>query len=154
PDGLSGTVHFQWRASGDNGVNWSDIGTDSAGYTVGNADVGQMIDVVASYTDGGSHAEAPVSAAKTVQKVGEGDLLVTLMHLDAPAGASSINPLTTLVQAAIGFGLSPNQAAIAIRTVLGLPSDIDPQTYDAYAVLTTDASEPTALAVEKVAVEV
>jgi len=153
PDGVPATVSYQWQVSGDNGVTWSNVGTDSDIYQVANADVGKAIQVVATYVDNGSHAESPVSAAKAIQAVGGGDLLVTLMHLDAPAGASIINTLTTLVEDAIKFGLSPNTAALAIKTVLKLP-DINLQTYNSYAVLQANPHEPTALAVEKVVVEV
>src|SRR6185503_14941765 len=115
---------------------------------------GKDLRVTATYVDNGTHAEAPVSTFKSVPKVGEGDLIVTLMHLDAPQGASIIDPLTTLVADAIQFGLPPNTAALAIKTVLGLPDAVNLQTYDAYAVLQIDPSEPIALATEKIAVKV
>ena len=153
PDGVSGAVSYQWQVSDDNGTTWSDVGVNSNAYVVMNSDVGKEIQVVASYLDNGSQAESPVSASKTIQQIGEGDLIVTLIQLDAPMGASIINPLTTLVQDAIEFGLSPNTAALTIKTVLELPDEIDLQTYDAYAVLQSAPSDPTALAVEKVAVE-
>ena len=122
--------------------------------SVSAADVGNDIQVIASYTDNGSHPESPVSASKTIQQIGEGDLLVTLIQIKSPLGASISNPLTTLVQDAIDFGLTPNTAMFAIKTVLGLPDGIDLQTYDAYGVLQLNPSDPTALAVEKIAVEV
>jgi hypothetical protein len=59
-----------------------------------------------------------------------------------------------LVLAAIQFGLSPNTAVFAIKGVLGLPDGVNLQTYDAYTTLQTAPSDPTALAVEKIAVEV
>ena len=156
PDGVSGAISYQWQVSSDNGASWGDVGTDSNTYTVLAADVGMDIRVVASYTDNGSTptSESPVSAPKAIQQVGEGDLVVTLIQLDAPLGASIVNPLTTLVQDAIEFGLSPNTAALAVKTVLGLPADVNLQSYDAYAALQIDPSDPTALPFEKVAVEV
>lgn len=153
PNGASGAISYQWQVSDNNGASWSDVGTDSNTYLVSATDVGKEIQVIASYTDDGAVAESPVSAAKAIQEVGEGDLLVTLIQLDAPVGASNINPLTTLVQAAIEFGLSPNTAMLAIKTVLGLP-DINLQDYDSYAELLANPGDSTALAVEKVAVEV
>jgi hypothetical protein len=90
PDGVSGAVSYQWQVSADGGANWSDVGTGSQTYIVANADVGKSIRVVAGYVDNGANVEAPASAMKTIQPVGEGDLLVTLMHLDAPLGASNI----------------------------------------------------------------
>ncbi len=154
PDGVAGAVSYQWQVSSDNGATWSNVGTDSNAYTVANGDVGKAIQVVASYVDNGAQAESPVSTAKTILAAKEGDLLVTLIQLDAPVGASTINPLTTLVQDAIEFGLSPNTAALAIKTVFGLPAAVNLVTYDAYAVLQATPTDPTALAVEKVAVEV
>lgn len=155
PDGISGAVSYQWQISNDNGANWSDIaGAVSNTYTVSATDVGLDIQVLANYTDNGSNPESPVSAAKSIQETEVGDLIVTLIQLKAPVGASTINPLTTLVQDAIDLGLSPNMAALAIKTVLSLPDGINLPSYDAYAVLQINPSEPTALAVEKVAVEV
>ena len=153
PDGVGGTISYQWQESADNGTSWSNVGTDSNTYGVTEADVGQLIQVIASYTDNGSHAEAPISAGKTIQAVGKGDLLVTLLHLDAPAGASTIDPLTTLVQDAIQFGLSANTAVTVIKTVLGLP-EVDLASFDAYAVLQSAPSDPTALAIEKISVQI
>ncbi len=114
-----------------------------------------MIQVVASYADGDGDRRSRRSAQRNPSWQSKaGDLVVTLMQLDAPPGASTINPLTTLVQDAIELGLSPNTAALAIKTVLGLPDAINLQTYDAYAVLQSDPTDATALAVEKVAVQV
>ncbi len=153
-DGLSGGVSYQWQVSANGGASWADVGTDSAKYDVVSADVGQLIQVVASYADGDAKAESPASAPKLILASQPGDLVVTLMQLDAPLGASTINPLTTLVQNAIELGLSPNSAALAIKTVLGLPSEVALQSYDAYAVLQSDSTDAVALQVEKVAVQV
>ncbi len=154
PDGVWGAISYQWQVSGDGGGSWSNVGTDANTYAVVSTDTGNSIQVIASYTDNGSQAETPVSAAKLIQPVGEGDLVVTLMQLDAPLGASTINPLTTLVKDAIDFGLSPNNAIFAIKTVLGLPASVNLQSYDAYAVLQLHPSDPIALAVEKVATQI
>lgn len=58
-DGL-GTIHFQWQRDGVN-IN----GANGATYTLGNADVGHTVDVVASYTDGHGTAESLTSATTT-----------------------------------------------------------------------------------------
>ncbi|MBP1857871.1 beta strand repeat-containing protein [Rhizobium herbae] len=59
-DGL-GTLHYQWqRNSGSGFVN---VGTDQTTYTLGDADVGAIIRVVTSYTDGRGSAEAVTSTA-------------------------------------------------------------------------------------------
>ena len=56
-DGL-GTISYQWQRDGVNVA-----GATGTTYTLGNADVGHTIDVVASYTDGHGTAEAVTSAA-------------------------------------------------------------------------------------------
>jgi hypothetical protein len=154
PDGISGSVSYQWQTSTDNGVTWSNVGSNSNTYTVTIADIGANIQVVANYTDNDAIAESPVSLPTTILETKGGDLVVTLLQLKAPLGASNVNPLTTLVQDAIDLGLSPNTAVNAIKTVLGLPTDIKLQTYDAYAILQTNPTDAQALAVEKVAVQI
>ena len=56
-DGL-GAISYQWQRDGVNVA-----GATGATYTLGNADVGHTIDVVASYTDGHGTAESKASAA-------------------------------------------------------------------------------------------
>ncbi len=155
PDGITGTINYQWQVSGDNGASWTDIsGAINSTYLLSNNDIGKLIQVTATYVDNASQAESPVSSSKTIFAPKSGDLVVTLMQLDAPSGTSVINPLTTLVKNAIDLGLSPNMAVQTIKTVLGIPAGIKLQTYDAYAVLHTTPNDLTALAVEKVAVQV
>ena len=59
-DGL-GTLHYQWQRS--NGSGWDDVGSDQDSYALGDADVGQQIRVVVSYTDGQGAGESVTSAA-------------------------------------------------------------------------------------------
>src|SRR5204862_217318 len=56
-DGL-GAISYQWQRDGVNVA-----GATGASYTLGNADVGHTIEVVASYTDGHGTAESKASAA-------------------------------------------------------------------------------------------
>jgi Ca2+-binding RTX toxin-like protein len=154
-DGISGNVSFQWQISNDNGASWVDIlGEVNNTYLISNSDAGSLLQVSASYIDNASQTELPVSAAKVVFAPPAGDLVVTLMQLDAPAGTSVINPITTLIKNAVDLGLSPNEAAFDIKAVLGIPAGVKLQSYDAYAVLQSHPNDPTALAVEKVAVQV
>jgi len=153
PDGVSGAVDYQWQVSADNGTSWNNVGANSNTYGVSAANAGDIIQVVANYVDNGSHAESPVSASKSILQTNNGDLAVTLMHLTAPPGASTIDPITTLVQDAIELGASPNEAALGIKAALGLPDGVNLLTYDAYAALQVNPNDPTALAVEKVAVQ-
>ncbi len=61
-DGL-GTFSYQWQSS-TNGSTWSTIaGATAAGYTPGEAQVGLLLRVAVSYTDGGGTAEAVASNA-------------------------------------------------------------------------------------------
>ncbi|WP_395702295.1 hypothetical protein [Aquabacterium sp.] len=61
-DGL-GSFHFQWQSSAGGG-SWSNIaGATASAYTPGEAQVGLLLRVAVSYTDGGGSAESLASAA-------------------------------------------------------------------------------------------
>lgn len=153
-DGVSSAIGYQWQLSVDGGFTWSNIaGANSNAYTVAASDAGKSIQVTASYTDGISKNESVVSAPKNILAANNGDLVVTLMQLTAPAGATNINPLTTLMQDAIDLGISPNTAALNIKTVLGIPWTVNLLTYDAWSILQNNPSQSIALSVEKVAVQ-
>ncbi len=154
-DGISGPISYQWQISSDKGATWSNIsGAINNTYLLLASDGDKRIQVTASYIDNDNQAEAPVSVSKEIFAPAVGDLTVTLMKLAAPAGTSVINPLTTLMKNAVDLGLSPNEAAFDIKAVLGIPATVTLQSYDAYWVLQSLPSDPTALAVEKVAVQV
>ena len=154
-DGISGPISYQWQISSDKGATWSNIsGAINSTYLLLASDGDKRIQVTASYIDNDNQAEAPVSVSKEIFAPAVGDLTVTLMKLAAPAGTSVINPLTTLMKNAVDLGLSPNEAAFDIKAVLGIPATVTLQSYDAYWVLQSLPSDPTALAVEKVAVQV
>ena len=40
-DGLGAS--YQWQRSSDGGASWSNVGSDAATYTLGDADVGKVI---------------------------------------------------------------------------------------------------------------
>jgi hypothetical protein len=156
PDGIDGdNITYQWQRSTDDGASWAVIAdaTDKK-YLLLDGDVGHLIQVVANYTDNGAQPETPVSFPKAILPAQEGDALITLIHLDAPSGSIIINPLTTLLKDALELGISPNIASQAIKTVLGIPSDVQLQSYDAYEVLLANPHDAVALAVEKVAVQI
>lgn len=153
-NGISGAINYQWQISDNNGNSWSNVGTNNNSYSITAGDVGKAIQVLATYTDNASNAESLVSAQKSILETNNGDLFVTLMKLTGPTGASVNNPLTTLVQDAIDLGISPNMAELNIKTVFGIPNAINLQTYDAWPILSNNPSEPTAVVVEKVAVQV
>jgi len=155
PDGITGTITWQWQVSSDNGLSWTDIAeaTDKS-FLLLDEHVEQLIQVFANYTDNGGQGEMPVSTSKAILPAKEGDSLITLIQLDAPSGSSIINPLTTLLKDAIDLGISPNIAAQEIKKVLGIPADVHLQSYDAYAVLQLDPLDVLALTVEKIAVQI
>ena len=69
-DGL-GTITYHWQR--DTGSGFVDIGVTGASYTLTQADVGSLISVVASYTDGQGNPEQVTSAATaTVTNNGPG----------------------------------------------------------------------------------
>lgn len=149
-DGTS-VIDYEWF------VNGVSVGTGE-NYTIQSTDLptnnnDSFIEVTATYVDDAGNSEFLNSSSKKILETqNTGDLVITLMQLDAPVGASVINPLTTLVQNAIELGLTPNMAQAAIKTVLGLPN-VNLQSYDAYSILQTNPTDATALAVEKVAVQ-
>ncbi|MEI7537280.1 MAG: SwmB domain-containing protein, partial [Comamonadaceae bacterium] len=84
--------------------------------------------------------------------------IANTMALKAPAGATMISPLTTLVQAYIEShpGASAAAANTAILTAMHLPtsSGINLSSYDPIAALAASPSSAEALAVQKVAAQV
>jgi Ca2+-binding RTX toxin-like protein len=159
PDGLGGTVAYQWQSSADGGLSWTPIaGATSASYTVTASDAGHQIRASASFVDGKGQAESPVSDAKSYVAADDGDFTVELLVLGAPAGASVMNPLTTLLANAIALGVSPNLASQYVHEVLGIDPAIDLKHHDAWAALQAgplDAppADAAAFAVEKTAVQ-
>jgi hypothetical protein len=61
-DGL-GTLHYQWQR--DTGAGFVNVGSDQATYTLGDADVGGVVRVVVSYSDGQGFNESLTSAGTT-----------------------------------------------------------------------------------------
>ena len=64
-DGV-GAIGWQWQRSTDNGSHWTDITDASFGsYTLTQADVGGLVRLQASYTDGGGTSEVVNSSASS-----------------------------------------------------------------------------------------
>ncbi len=141
-------VTFAWQA---NGV---DLGVSGNTFVVGAAQVGQNITATADYTDLAGYSESLISTAKYISAPGNGDFTITLLNLSAPIGASVMNPLTTLIKNAIDLGASPNEAALIVKSALGLDPTINLQHYDSWAALQANPGDAAALAVEKKAVQV
>ena len=159
PDQVAGPVSCQWQSSAD-GLGWTDIaGAAGSSYTVGAGTEGLQFRVSASFVDGQGHAESVVSQPKAFVAADDGDFAVELIVLAAPAGASVMNPLTTLLEAVIGLGVSPNLAAQYVNAVLGIDPPVDLKHHDAWQALQSSPAglPPTdgaAFAVEKLAVQV
>ena len=148
-DGVdASTLAYQWYADG---IALADTGATLA---VGAALVGKNITVEANYVDLAGKAESLASAAKYIAPPVDGDFTIALLQLSAPAGASVMNPLTTLVQNCIMLGASANEASVIVKATLGLPPDLDVQHYDSWAALQANPLDATALAVEKHMVQV
>ena len=79
-DGL-GAFSYQWQRSTDGGTTWNNVGADAATYVLGDADVGALMRVQVSYTDGHSTAEGPLTSAATAAVTNINDL---------PAGTPAI----------------------------------------------------------------
>jgi VCBS repeat-containing protein len=153
-DGVPATVDYDWQVSTDNGSTWMSTGVMGDAYTVQASDAGAMFRVIATYTDGAGVAEIVTSQPKLVPAAALNTLVVDLLNLDAPIGASTMNPLTTLVARAIDLGLSPNSAEAAIKAALGIDPAIKLLSYDAYAAAMADPADALALKVEAIAVQV
>jgi hypothetical protein len=81
-DGL-GTLHYQWQH--DVGSGFVNVGADQSTYTLGDSDVGGLVRVVISYTDGQGFAESATSSATT-----------TIANVnDVPTGGASITGTAT-----------------------------------------------------------
>ncbi len=103
-DGL-GPFSYQWQRSTDGGGTWNNVGANAATYVLGDADVGALMRVQVSYTDGHSTSEGPLTSSATVA--------VTNIN-DVPVGIPTITGTATEDQV-----LSANTAAISDTDGLG-----------------------------------
>ncbi len=76
--------------------------------------------------------------------------------MKAPAGASMVSPLTTLLQTFLESnpGASVATANSAVLQALGLPTNVNLASFDPLAALEADPSSPAALAVQKAAAQI
>ena len=154
-DGITSpaSISYQWQTSADGGSSWTNSSVTAKTYLLSSADVGKQVQVIATYADTLGASEMPTSAPVTVAKATSG-FSIDPMVISAPAGASVMDPLTTLIKNAVDFGYTPNEASMAVKSVFGLASNVTIATYDAYAVLLTTPADPTAVAFMKVAAQV
>jgi Ca2+-binding RTX toxin-like protein len=100
-DGL-GPLHYQWQR--DAGGGFAAVGTDQASYTLGDSDVGAVLRVLVSYTDGHGTVEHVTSAATAA----------VVNVNDAPTGAVTLGGTPTEAQL-----LTASAAALADADGLG-----------------------------------
>ena len=63
-DGLPTAFNYQWKRVDDDGVsNPTNIGTDSATYTLTNSELGKKVIVEVSFTDNANNSEGPLASA-------------------------------------------------------------------------------------------
>ena len=141
-DGVTGTVDYQWQVL--NGSAWLDTGVTTKNYDLTSADLGKTLKVLVNYIDANGNAESPISSAVLIPQVST-KLTISPMVIDAPAGVSVIDPFTTLIKNAVALGMTPNQAEAAIKSAFGVDGAIDLASYDAYAILTNNPGNTTAL---------
>lgn len=145
-------VSYQWLTS-SNGIDWTATADTGNTYTVPENGAGLQVQVQVSYTDQSGYAESQISSVLTVAQP-SGTVQIDPMQLAAPAGASVMDPITTLVQQAMNFGFTANEAAAAVKSVLGIDAGINIATYDALAVLAQNPTDAQALAYAKLEVQV
>ena len=78
------SIHYQWQSSSDGTTNWSNIGTDSAQYVLGEADEGRHIHVVATTSDTDNTSTASVTSTATAAVAN----VAPVAHDDAISNAS------------------------------------------------------------------
>ncbi len=146
--------------SGSSGVTLSGVVTD--GYIAGaklfiwNANAGEWVDTGHKSGPDGSFAFtwAYGGPLKAVGGINIDTGLPNTMELYAPAGASVVNPLTTLVQLyAAETEASIKDAQAAVKAALGITADVDLTTYDPVSYTGSDPTNDTPLALQKLATQ-
>jgi hypothetical protein len=92
PDGNgSGGFTYSWQTS-TNGTSWSNVGTNSASYTVASTDEGQQLRLVTTYTDAQGFSESVTTSAGTIPLVNEAptDLVFTSSGINENSAAGTV----------------------------------------------------------------
>jgi hypothetical protein len=126
----------------------------------GHLDAGEF----STTADVGGQLHLPADApAGDVIVVGGTDLMTGaafMGYMSAPAGATVVTPLTTLVQQLVASGQAASalEAAALVKVALGLPDSVNLLNYDPLAVLADPSASPAdkaqAFAIEQTSVEV
>jgi Ca2+-binding RTX toxin-like protein len=105
-DGV-GAIGWQWQRSTDNGSHWDDI-TDASftSYTLSQADVGGLVRLQASYTDGGGTSEV-VNSSASPEVINVNDAPVISSNGGGAIAAISIAENATAVTAVTATDVDP-----------------------------------------------
>jgi uncharacterized repeat protein (TIGR02059 family) len=126
--------------------------------TNGNGTADPGVDFLVGTTDANGNfflpAGAPVGAIIAVGGVNIDTGVPNSVPFKAPAGSTSINPLTTLVQALVDQGKSVAEAQSNVVDALGLPPGTDLSSYDPIGALQANPADANALATQKAAASV
>ncbi|SHK35502.1 FecR family protein [Bradyrhizobium lablabi] len=93
------SIHYQWQSSANGSTNWGNIGTDSSQYTLGEADEGLHIRVVATTSDPDKSSTAQVTSAATalVAESPSENATIALTGLDGSNNAVANQKITANV---------------------------------------------------------
>ena len=115
-DGLpsgTGAILYQWTANGA-----AIAGATGASYVVQGSDIGVTLGVEAVYTDAKGMSEQAMANGVFMLPPSDGDLTVSLMAIEGPAGAHVHTSITTLLERAVELGETPATATQKIRSAL------------------------------------
>ncbi|HZW24918.1 MAG TPA: putative Ig domain-containing protein [Gallionella sp.] len=102
-DGL-GTIGYQWQSSADNGATWNSInGATASTFVLGEAQVGQLVRLNASYTDGHGTLES-VSSSATTAVANVNDAPTGIVSVNGSATQNQILTATNMLTDADGLG--------------------------------------------------
>ena len=113
-------ISYQWQASSDSGSTWSDIagasGTNATTFTTSQAQVGNQVRVIATYTD--NFGKAEIVTSKPTLAIVNVD--------DAPTGELKIwsSPLTGRIELNNSANVEPLYVTSNINDLDGLPIEI------------------------------
>jgi len=104
----AGTPSYQWQVSFDAGSTWTDVpGTRAQAdtFTLTQAEVGSLVRVQAFFTDGGGHAESPVSpATAAIANVNDvGTVLITGNIAEGQVLTATVSDADGLTGVNIGY---------------------------------------------------
>ena len=108
----SATFTYQWvRVDGEDETN---VGTDSAVYTLTDEDANRRVRVDVSFTDDLGNPEGPLSSALTAG-IAPAGVRVLVNNTASPFGAGSLTAIETIVAQA--FGTGPNPAGYDVQSI-------------------------------------